>query len=150
MKVAASPVTALFNASLASIHDLVPIEVGKPDLVYTPVIQTEFGVLIGILGSIKGRLLILGEQCVFTKAGVAMYGMVPGGELLESFVGEFGNSVAAHAATKLSQERIKIDITPPTTMRGRVQLGGFKNAIQVPFRMEGDAKGQFILAIEDG
>ena len=150
LAITASPAAALLNAALQSIDDLVPVEVGKPDLVQAPLLQTDFGVLIGILGSLKGRLLILGEEEVFTKAGLAMYGLEPSGEMLESFVGEFGNSVAVHAATKLSKEGLAIDITPPTTMRGRVHLGGFKSAIQVPFLMNRGEQGQFVLAIEDG
>ena len=77
-----------------------------------------------------------------------MYGVELGEDMLESFVGEFGNSVAGHTATKLYNHSIKIDITPPTTMQGKVRLGGFSTAISVPFTLNG-ASGQLVLAMED-
>ena len=142
-------ITALLNASLSSIHELMSIETDKPNLVNTPIIQTDHGVLIGIVGDIKGRIFILGTETMFAKAGLAMYGVDLMGDMLESFVGEFGNSVAGHAATKLSNQGIRIDITPPTTMQGHVKFGGFSKAIAVPFRMGNQEHGQLVLAVED-
>jgi len=144
-----SPITALLNATLASIHELANIETGRPDMVSAPVLQTDYGVLIGIVGDVKGRIFILGESAVFINAGLAMYGMELEGDMLESFVGEFGNSVAGHAATKLYNQSVHIDITPPTTMQGHVKLGGFSKALQVPFRMANGAQGQLVLAVEE-
>ena len=144
-----NPVTTLLNAVLASIHELVPIETGKPRLVDSPIVQTDHGVLIGIIGSLRGRLIIMGETQVFLKAGYAMYSMELPEEMVDSFVGEFGNSVAGHMATRLYNEGLLIDITPPTTMQGYVKLGGFSKAIQVPFRLNEGAIGQLVLAMEE-
>lgn len=148
MSVITSPITALLNAALMSIHELVGIETGKSEMVTAPVLQTDYGVLIGIVGDVKGRIFILGESGVFIHAGLTMYGMGLSGDMLESFVGEFGNSVAGHAATKLYNQSVKIDITPPTTMQGHAKLGGFSKALQVPFWMENGAQGQLVLAVE--
>jgi chemotaxis protein CheX len=142
-------ITALLNVSLSSIHELVSIETDKPNLVNTPIIQTDYGVLIGMVGDIKGRIFILGTETMFAQAGLAMYGVELTGDMLESFVGEFGNTVAGHAATKLSTQGIMIDIAPPTTMQGRVKFGGFSKAIAVPFRMGNRASGQLVLAVEE-
>ncbi len=144
-----SPITALLNSVLTSIHELVTIETEKPITIQAPLVQTDYGVLVGLVGAVKGRLFILGEIGVFVQAGVAMYGMEISGEMLESFVGEFGNSVAGHTATRLYNLGISIDITPPTTMQGQVKLGGFATAIQVPFRMLNGSEGQLVLAVEE-
>lgn len=144
-----SLITALLNATLASIHGLTHIETGKPDMVSAPILQTDYGVLIGIVGDVKGRMFILGESGVFVQAGVTMYGVELTGDMLESFVGEFGNSVAGHTATILYNQAIKIDITPPTTMQGHVKLGGFNKALQVPFQTDNQAQGQLVLAMEE-
>ena len=144
----AGRITSLLNATLSSIHELVNIEAEKPSMMKAPLLQTDFGVLVGILGDLRGRLFILGESAVFAHAGVTMYGMELEGDMLESFVGEFGNSVAGHTATRLYNQSIHIDITPPTTMQGKVKLGGFGTAISVPFLLNG-AKGQLVLAMED-
>ena len=149
-KIITSPITALLNATLASIHELANIETGKSDMITAPLLQTDYGVLIGIVGDVKGRMFIMGETAAFVHAGVTMYGMELSGDMLESFVGEFGNSVAGHTATKLyNQQAVKIDITPPTTMQGHVKLGGFNKALQVPFRMANGAQGQLVLAVEE-
>ncbi len=150
MSIPASPIASLLNAALSSIHELAQIEAGKPTLVGAPVVQTDFGVLVGMVGAVKGRLFILGETDVFAQAGLAMYGMELSGDMLESFVGEFGNSVAGHTATKLYNQGIMIDITPPTTMQGHVKLGGFVKALQVPFHVQTGATGQLVLAVEEG
>ena len=143
-----SKITSLMNAALNSIHDLVHIEADKPSLMQAPLMQTDYGVLIGILGDLRGRLFILGEAGVFAHAGQTMYGVALEGDMLESFVGEFGNSVAGHTATRLYDQTINIDITPPTTMQGTVKLGGFSTALSVGFTLNG-AKGQLVLAMED-
>ena len=143
-----SAITELLNASLASINELLPVKHEQPALVAAPIRQTDHGVLVGVVGDVKGRLLVLGEAAVFSEAGLSMYGMELSGEMLESFVGEFGNSVAGHMATKLFANGITVDITPPTTMQGSVKLGGFKTAIQVPFEGADGAKGMLTLAME--
>ena len=141
-------ITNFLDATLKSIHELVTIEAEKPSEMKVPLLQMDYGVLVGILGDLRGRLFILGESAVFAHAGLTMYGVDLEGDMLESFVGEFGNSVAGHTATRLYHQAIKIDITPPTTMQGKVKLGGFGTAINVPFSLNG-AKGQLVLAMED-
>ena len=143
-----SPITVVLNAVLTSIHELVPIEVEKPSTIGAPLMQTEHGVLVGLVGTIKGRLFILGEREAFAQAGLAMYGMTLSGEMLDSFVGEFGNSVAGHTATILYDHGLTVDITPPTTMQGQVKFSGFSMGIQVPFRTQNGAQGQLVLAVE--
>ncbi len=143
-----SAITELLNASLASINELLPVKHEQPALVAAPIRQTDHGVLVGVVGDVKGRLLVLGEAAVFSEAGLSMYGMELSGEMLESFVGEFGNSVAGHMATKLFANGITVDITPPTTMQGNVSLGGFAKAIRVPFKTEKGSQGELILAVE--
>ena len=103
--------------------------------------------------------LLMGRLCGFesrdsvnyfrwlTKAGLAMYAMELEGDMLESFVGEFGNSVAGHTAAKLYNEGVAIDSTPPTTMMGQVKLGGFSKAIHVPFLIENEHEGHLVIQL---
>ena len=147
MNTSTSPITVLLNATIASVKQFVDIQIGKMELINIPIVQTDFGVLIGIVGDLKGRLIIMADQKVFAEAAKSMYEMEISGEMLESFVGEFGNSVAGHTATKLSKDSINIDITPPTTMQGMVKFGGFNKAIQIPFMLDNN-EGKIILAID--
>ncbi len=146
-----SQIVMLLNAALTSINELVQVTTDKPSLVLAPILQTDYGVLVGITGNLKGRLFITGTKAMFEKAGIAMYGMQLTDDMLESFVGEFGNSVAGHTATRLYNQGMTIDITPPTTMMGTVRLGGFSRALQVPFLLGNDpvADGQLVLAVEE-
>lgn len=145
---ASSSITTVLNAAISSVGELMCITIGNPSLVSAPVVQTDFGVLVGITGDLKGRLLLFGERGVFNQAGLSMYGMELPDDMLESFVGEFGNSAAGRTATILSEQGIDIDITPPTTMQGSVKLGGFKTAVQVPFETSDGAQGTLTLAME--
>ena len=55
--------------------------------------------------------------------------------------------MAGHTATKLYNEGVAIDITPPTTMQGQVKLGGFSKAIQVPFLIENEHEGHLVIQL---
>ncbi len=146
---ASGSITTVLNAAISSIGELMDITVGNPSLVSAPVVQSDFGVLVGITGDLKGRLILFGERRIFHQAGLSMYGMELPDDMLESFVGEFGNSAAGRTATILSEQGVDVDITPPTTMQGSVKLGGFKSAIRVPFETSEGAKGTLTLAMEN-
>ncbi len=143
-----SPITAILNAVLTSIHELVPIEIEKSCTISAPLVQIDHGVLVGLIGIIKGSLFIVGEQVTFSKTGLVTHGVELLGDMLESFVGEFGNSVAGHTTTRLYHQGITIDIAPPTIIQGQVKFGGFLMAIQVPFRMPNRWRGQLTLTVE--
>ncbi len=142
-----SKITTVLNATLSSLEELLTITIGKVRLISAPVVQHDFGVLVGITGDLKGRLFVFGQHDVFREAGLSMYGIDLPEDLVESFVGEFGNSVAGRMATLLSSQHIAIDITPPTTMKGTVHVGGFHHALQVPFETERGSKGSLTLAM---
>ena len=77
-----------------------------------PYEQKEISVLVGIVGGIKGRLIIDTSTEVINTIGSAMFGMSIEGEM-ESFTGELGNMIAGNLCTVLEKERLMLDITPP-------------------------------------
>src|SRR5690625_1985393 len=86
-----SVVTQLLNGALSSIKEVVPIEfqMEKPRLLHQE-FHLYFGVLIGINGDIKGKLVFTGDQKTFGSIGEKMFGMPLEGEMLLSFSGELG------------------------------------------------------------
>ncbi|MGD6815820.1 chemotaxis protein CheX [Metabacillus sp. 84] len=68
---------------------------------------------VGIIGEVKGSLLIEGDEEIFKDFGLKLYGMALEGEMLHSFIGEFANMAAGQMATSLSSKGIKLDITTP-------------------------------------
>jgi chemotaxis protein CheX len=93
-----------------------PYTAEPPSIVDAPLIQPEMGVLIGITGHIRGRLLLESTTPVFNAIGNGMFGMPLEGEMLESFAGELGNMIGGTISTGVSAKGISIDITPPTVL----------------------------------
>lgn len=51
------------------------IDVKSPSIINEPYEQLEMGVLIGLVGDIKGRIIIDGTPEKFSSLGSAMFGM---------------------------------------------------------------------------
>ena len=131
-------ITSLLNGTFASIGNVIPLAFTRdnPRLLNQD-LQLKFGVLIGITGDIKGKLVLTGELPVFGSIGEAMFGMPIEGDMLFSFSGELGNMIAGGLSTNIVEQGIKTDITSPTVMEGSTRLTGFGNALHVPVSFEG-------------
>lgn len=125
-------VKELLNGTYTALKTVVPInhEIAKPQLLKQH-LQTQFGVLIGITGDVKGKLVLSGESTVFGSIGESMFGMPVEGEMLASFSGELGNMIAGSLSTNIVKEGINTDITSPTIIQGKTKLSGYERAIQV-------------------
>ena len=126
-------VTELLNCTLSSLNSVVPMDyqTKKPQLMKQD-FHLAFGVLIGITGDIKGKLVLTGKPLTFGSIGETMFGMKLEGDMLISFSGELGNMIAGGLSTNLSEGGIDINITAPTTMHGDTTLSGYKQALEVP------------------
>ncbi|MCH1627772.1 chemotaxis protein CheX [Fredinandcohnia quinoae] len=122
----------LLNGTFQAIGEVVPIKhrIDKPRLL-GDALNIQFGVLIGFIGDIRGKLVINGDVPVFGSIGEAMFGMAVEGEMLSSFTGELGNMIAGRLSTNISENGIKTDITSPTVMKGDTTLSGFEKALAV-------------------
>jgi chemotaxis protein CheX len=129
--------THLLNGTISSMASIIPIPIELQEShPHGSKVIFEFGVLIGITGGMKGKMLLTGESKVFGAVGAKMFGMPLEGEMLSSFCGELGNMIAGGMATHLSEQGIGIDITSPTLLEGQTTLTGYENALQVPVRLE--------------
>lgn len=128
----------VLHRTIESVQTVIPLpaEAGKPALLEVRETALSFGVLIGITGYLRGRLIIHGEQSVFSSIAETMYGMLLDEEMLASFTAELGNMIAGHLATALSAQAVEIDITPPTVLTGDVHMHGTSQALSLPVEIE--------------
>lgn len=132
-------IQTILNGTIHSLKTILPmiIDVKSPSIINEPYEQREMGVLIGLVGDIKGRIIIDGTPESFSAIGSAMFGMPLEGVMLESFTGELGNMIAGNLCTYTVQHDLELDITPPTVMVGHTKLYGFKQAFKIPATLEG-------------
>lgn len=130
-------VKELLNGTYTSLQTVIPIkhEVSKPRLLEQS-LHIEFGVLIGITGDIRGKLVLSGDTAIFSSIGEVMFGMALEGEMLISFSGELGNMLAGSISTNIVKEGINTDITSPTMIQGNTTLSGFKKALHVTVQFD--------------
>ncbi|WP_010095304.1 chemotaxis protein CheX [Ornithinibacillus scapharcae] len=126
-------ITSLLNGTIMSVKNTIPVQhtIGKPQLSGES-LKLQFGVLIGITGDIKGKLVLSGESNVFSSIGEAMFGMPIQDEMLVSLSGELGNIIAGGLSTNIVQSGLKTDITAPTIIEGNMTISGYERVIQLP------------------
>ncbi|MDN4493809.1 chemotaxis protein CheX [Ureibacillus aquaedulcis] len=131
-------IQAILNGSIHSLKSILPMEldIQSPSLLTEPFIQQEMGVLIGLIGDIKGRIIIDSTALSFSAIGAKMFGMPLEGEMLESFTGELGNMFAGNLCTHIGQQSLNVDITTPTVMVGNTKLLGFEKVLKLPTIIE--------------
>jgi chemotaxis protein CheX len=143
-------VTTILSGTIESVKEVIPFDISLD----TPVIFTQpftlqsFGVLIGMTGDVRGRLIIDGDEQVFSSIGEGMFGLVIEGEMLESFAGELGNMIAGTLSTSISQNGMEMDITPPTVLVGQTKIYGFEKAFRLTTSIHNAGHINIILMIE--
>lgn len=144
-------VQMILNGTISSLTTVIPVklEVLAPSLTVQPYEQKELSVLIGLIGGIKGRLIIDTSIDAIGTIGQAMFGMTIEGEMIESFTGELGNMIAGNLCTVLEKDGLTVDISPPTVMTGTTKFFGFKQAFKLPVVLENGAKLTVLLTIDD-
>lgn len=143
-------VTDILNGTIESVKAVLPFEatIDKPSLFTQPFTQHSVGVLIGMTGDVRGRIIIDGDEHIFGKIGEAMFGMVLEGEMLESFAGELGNMIAGNLSTTIAQKGFEMDITPPTVLVGQTKVYGFEKAFRLPIHIANIGTLEIVLMVE--
>ncbi|MDZ5473192.1 chemotaxis protein CheX [Bacillus sp. 31A1R] len=143
-------VTDILNGTIDSVKSVLPFEVAvdKPSLFSQPFTQHSVGVLIGMTGDVRGRIIINGSEEIFGKIGEGMFGMILEGEMLESFAGELGNMIAGNLSTTIAQKGFDMDITPPTVFVGQTKVYGFEKAFKLPIHIQNLGMIEVILMVE--
>ncbi|WP_391209062.1 chemotaxis protein CheX [Psychrobacillus sp. L4] len=144
-------IQTILNGTIQSLKSVIPLpmEIKSPSLMVQPFEQKEMAVLIGIIGDVKGRIIIDSTAKCFSSIGATMFGMPLEGEMLESFTGELGNMIAGNLCTSVAGNGVEIDITPPTVIVGTTKLFGFKSAFKLPVEIAGIGDLLIILTIDE-
>lgn len=143
-------VTEVLNEAMDAVMTVTNTQITRdnPSLVSYSVMQSGIGVLVGITGDVLGRIVLDGKLDTFSSVAQSMYGMTLQGDLLESFVGEFGNMIVGTTATNLSNHGVLVEITPPTVIAGPTKLSGFQRGISVAVHLHGMGTVRLVLIIE--
>lgn len=130
-------VDLLLQGTYLSMQRIIPIHLKMEELKQLETsLPLQFGVLIGITGDVRGKLILTGNKKVFGAIGQSMFGMPLEGEMLASFSGELGNMIAGGLSTNLVKKGIRTDITAPTIMQGEASLSGHAAAHQLSVAVE--------------
>jgi chemotaxis protein CheX len=142
-------ITTLLNGMFQSVNNLVPLvmKISPPQLCKESV-GINFGVLIGITGDVKGKLILSGPLPIFSTIGKEMFGMDIEGEMLVSFSGELGNMIAAALSSDIVAKGIKTDITSPAIIQGNTSLSGFNQAFRVPITFDNYEEMEIYLFVD--
>ncbi len=127
----------------------IPVEVKSAQWIACSAVQGRIGVLIGITGDYCGKMMIYGDESVFSKLAERMYSVPLEGEILHSFIGELANMIAGNTAAFIFDKGRKIEITPPKVMIGQLQLPGFDKGLSVPVDLENTGHLNMILSIQN-
>lgn len=147
----ATNVQKVLNATISSLTTVVPLkfQVLPPALIQQPYEQREISVLIGLVGDMKGRLIVEPTNAIISEIGLAMFGMHIEGEMAESFTGELGNMIAGNLCTILEKDDLTLDISPPTVLSGKTKFYGFKQAFKIPVKFEDGQILNLLLTIDE-
>ncbi|WP_338470040.1 chemotaxis protein CheX [Niallia sp. XMNu-256] len=143
-------VTDIISSTIDSIKGVFPFGLLIDDsyILQQPYTQQSIGVLIGMTGDLSGRLIIDGDETVFTSIGEVMFGMKVEGEMLKSFAGELGNMIAGTLSTAIARHKIEMDITPPTVLVGETKIYGFEKAFCLQVIIQNIGNLTILLMIE--
>lgn len=144
-------INAVLNSTIHAINTVIPVEteISEPSIIVEPFEHASIGVLIGVTGDVLGRLFIEMDRNTVGRLGEFMFNMPLSDELLESFAAELGNMVAGNLSTHLSNQKIEMDITPPTVISGESLMYGFNKAFNLSFQLKDIGKLTLILMIEN-
>jgi chemotaxis protein CheX len=117
-------VNAFIKASTEVLNNFVTekFSVGRPYIRQNPFPTKEIVILLGITGDIRGQAVFsLSEQMAKAVASGMMMGMPVDeiDEMAKSALSELGNMIMGNSATLLFNLGVKIDITPPSLVKGQ-------------------------------
>ena len=116
-------INAFIKASTEVLNNFVTekFSVGKPYVRQNPYPTKELVIILGITGDFKGQALFsMSEGLAKAVASGMMMGMPVDeiDEMAKSALSELGNMVMGNSATILFNSGFKIDITPPSLVKG--------------------------------
>lgn len=127
---------------------------GKIYIKTSPYASDSLSIVIGLIGDIKGHIVISMDRKVACKIASRMMMGMPVerlDEISKSAISEAANMILGNAATILSSKSIKIDITPPALFEGEDMLVSMPKmkTVCVPINLDSDEKIELDIATID-
>lgn len=115
-------------------------ELGKIYLRNDPFEYNQVVIMIGFIGSIKGKVYFeLSTETAKKIASVMMGGMdvTDLDEISKSALAEMGNMIMGNSSMIFAEEKISIDITPPSLLTGEeIEIPGEISTIIIPLDLQ--------------
>lgn len=99
-------------------------DIGRPSIAPIEFEQDSEVILIGITGEVRGLIFLGFSKEVACKVAGRMiqFEINEIDDLARSALAELGNMIMGNTATIFSQEKIMVDITPPTVAKGNMKF----------------------------
>lgn len=127
------------------------IKFDRPYVKKTPFLAEELLVIIGIVGSVKGKLMLSVKKDDTTRIASAMMGgmELEYGEITKSAIGELCNMIMGNASRIMGAENIDINITSPTILEAQnLTISQKEEVVCIPGVIGEIAKIEFNLSFE--
>lgn len=151
MKNDAKTIQLILNHMIRSLKEIVPfpIDVQAPTMTPEPYVQKELSVLIGLVGALKGRIVIDTTLETIQNIGQEMFKMAIEEHFVESLSGEIGNMLAGNLCVGLESDGLVLDISTPTVMTGQAKFHGFGKAITLPVTIAGEPRMKILIMLDE-
>ena len=116
-----NPILAGINYGFSQITGGINLQMGKPSVKHTPVLDEVYGVHLGITGDLSGKVLYsFNEQAVFELVSYMFKKKITSfDEMVKSGINEICNIMTGHECSKLYSAGYNCDITPPMMIIGQ-------------------------------
>lgn len=123
----------------------------KPYIKKTPFISKGILVIIGLVGAVKGKMMLsLSKENATKIAQIMMYELTEENEeLLQSAMGEYSNILIGNTSRNMSENGIDVIITSPTILEGdQIKINQKDSVISIPALIGEDIEIEFFLSVE--
>lgn len=123
----------------------------KPYIKKTPFISKGILVIIGLVGAVKGKMMLsLSKENATKIAQIMMYELTEENEaLLQSAMGEYSNILIGNTSRNMSENGIDVIITSPTILEGdQIKINQKESVISIPALIGEDIEIEFFLSVE--
>jgi len=128
-------------------------KIGKVHLRNMPFSADQVIIIIGVVGKIKGQVCFEMSENTAKKIASIMMGGIPVDKLDEmskSAVAEMGNMIMGNTSTIFANQKVNIDITPPSLLTGeKIEVSNKTTTIVVPLELDGVGNISINIAAEE-
>lgn len=123
----------------------------QPYIKKTPFISQGILVIIGLVGAIKGKMMIsLSKKDAVKVATIMMYELTEENDsLLQSALAEYSNILIGNTTKNMSENGFDVIITSPTILEGdQIKINQKESVISIPAIIGEDIEIEFFLSLE--